>query len=76
MSMNTGEFVELAKSEFPEGTRVKLVQMYDAQPVPPGTYGTVAYVDDIGTIHVKWDNGSSLGLILGVDKFEKIFETS
>lgn len=76
MSMNTGEFVELAKSEFPEGTRVKLVQMYDAQPVPPGTYGTVDYVDDIGTIHVKWDNGSSLGLILGVDKFEKISKTS
>ena len=30
--------------------------------IPEGTKGTVLVVDDTGTIHVKWDNGSSLGI--------------
>ena len=34
---------------------------------PQGTRGTVTAVDDIGTIHVKWDTGSSLGIAYGVD---------
>ena len=42
------------------------------QPVPTGMTGTVTAIDDAGTIHVHWDNGSSLGLIPGTDLFEKI----
>ena len=34
----------------------------------PGTKGTVVCVDDIGTIHVHWDNGSSLGVAYGEDR--------
>ena len=45
--------------------------MDDSQAPPPGTKGTVAYVDDIGQIGVKWDTGSSLSLIPGVDSFSK-----
>lgn len=41
-------------------------------PVPAGTIGIVDHVDDAGTIHMKWENGSSLGLIEGQDKFEVI----
>ena len=51
------------------GTRVKLISMDDTQAPPNGTMGSVINVDDIGTIHVAWDNGSSLGLIPGVDMF-------
>ena len=43
--------------------------MDDIQAPPTGTLGTVRYVDDIGTIHIKWDNGSSLGLVIGEDRF-------
>ena len=64
--------VDLIKSRFPTGSRVRLIKMDDVQAPPKGTLGTVEYVDDIGTIHVAWDNGSGLGLILGVDLFEKI----
>jgi len=32
-----------------------------------GATGTVMHVDDIGTIHVAWDCGSTLGVVYGVD---------
>lgn len=38
--------------------------------VPPGTEGTVDSVDDAGTIHVDWDNGSRIGLLPKRDVFE------
>ena len=44
----------------------------DCHPVPDGTYGTVQFVDDAGTIHVGWENGSSLGLVPGEDQFAKV----
>jgi hypothetical protein len=57
---------------YPKGTRVRLLHMDDMQAPPVGTKGTVIYVDDIGTIHVRWDTGSSLGLIAGEDEFEVV----
>jgi uncharacterized protein DUF4314 len=36
----------------------------DPTPLPHGTEGTVQLVDDLGTVHVRWDNGISIGLIL------------
>lgn len=59
---------------FPKGARVRLVEMVDdPYPVPPGTEGIVVCVDDASQIHVRWANGSSLALIYGVDRFERIF---
>ena len=46
--------------------------MEDPYAVPSGTKGIVDHVDDIGTIHVNWENGSSLGLIVGEDQFKVI----
>lgn len=31
--------------------------------VPPGTEGTVTYIDPFGTVFVDWDNGAMLGLL-------------
>lgn len=36
----------------------------------PGDEGTVDHVDNAGTVHVRWDNGSNLGLIPGEDMWE------
>ena len=61
------------KEMYPKGTRVMLDSMDDdPRPVPPGTTGTVIAVDDIGTIHIAWDCGSSLGAVYGEDKVVKI----
>jgi gamma-glutamylcyclotransferase (GGCT)/AIG2-like uncharacterized protein YtfP len=52
------------------GMRVKLLSMEDPQAPAPGTEGTVQYIDDMGTIHVAWDTGCSLGLVPGVDEWK------
>ena len=57
------------------GTRVVLVKMNDPYTkLVPGTKGTVIGVDDIGTIHVNWDSGSSLGVAYGEDSCRRIEE--
>lgn len=59
------------KALFPAGTVIVLEKMDDIQAPKPGTKGIVDYVDDVGTIHVKWETGSSLGLIPDIDKFHR-----
>lgn len=61
------------KDKYPSGTRVRLVHMNDAYTkLIPGELGTVLGVDDLGTIHVSWDCGSSLGIAYGEDSCEVI----
>ena len=66
--------VEMIKKLYPIGSRIKLIYMNDEYAVPKGTIGTVDFIDDEGQIHMKWDNGRTLALIYGIDKFEKINE--
>lgn len=63
-------FVEKLRRELPEGTRVRLIRMDDIQAPPVGTLGTARGVDDIGSIMVSWDNGSSLSVVFGEDEIE------
>jgi hypothetical protein len=66
---------ELAKlrAEYPKGTNIKLIEMInDLAPVPSRTTGSVTEVDDTGSIHVEWENGRTLAIIPGTDKFTKI----
>ncbi len=60
--------IESLKEQFPIGSRVELIKMDDKQAPPIGTRGTVKGVDDIGSIMVAWDNGSSLNVIYGEDE--------
>ncbi len=64
---------EAIKEQYPKGTRVLLIQMGDdPNPVPPNTRGTVDFVDDIGTVFVKFDNGRRLGMAYGEDHYRKL----
>jgi hypothetical protein len=38
-----------------------------------GSTGVINYVDDTGTIFAKWEDGSSLGLLPGIDQFAIFF---
>lgn len=67
------KIVERIKKEYPSGTRVELVELNDPyRLLPAGLQGTVSCVDDTGTIHVDWDNGSHLGVVYGEDRCRKI----
>ena len=61
------ETVERLRKQYPVGTRVELLHMDDFQAPPVGTLGTVIGVDDIGSIMVRWDNGSGLSVAYGED---------
>lgn len=46
------------------GRRIRLLICRDTHTkLEAGALGTVSSVDDIGTVHVDWDNGSKLGLV-------------
>ena len=55
--------------------RIELVSTTDPYTsLKPGDKGTVDFVDDLGTIHVTWDNGILLGLVPGEDQFKILDE--
>ena len=69
-TMMNRKMVNFIKEQYPPGTRIRLNSMEDPYaPVAPGTEGEVDFVDDIGTIHMKWDNGRALGIVPGEDSF-------
>ena len=50
--------------------------MDDYCPIESGPCGTAELVDDAGTLHCKFDNGTTLGVIPGVDDFHIVSEDS
>ncbi|MCP1430442.1 hypothetical protein J3D45_002940 [Microbacterium foliorum] len=59
------------------GARVVLLRTADAHAgIAPLDEGTVESVDDAGTVHVLWNNGSRLGLIPNVDLWRKSDDTT
>lgn len=72
MRFPSREIVESIRKRYPIGSRVELVFMDDIQAPPVGTKGTVIGVDDIGSIMVSWDNGSSLSVAYGEDFCRRI----
>jgi len=52
------------------GMRIRMISMDDQYAVDEGIEGTIVRIDDLGTLHVKWDDGSSLGVIPEIDKYE------
>ena len=66
------DIVEQLRKSYPQGTRVELIRMDDAQAPPVGTQGTVLGVDDTGSLLMAWDNGSGLNVVYGEDVVRKI----
>ncbi len=67
------EELEALRAEYPPGCRVELVKMDDPyREMPPGLQGVVTGIDDTGSIHVDWQNGSSLAVVYGEDYAVKI----
>ena len=67
------ETVRRVREAYPPGCRVELVAMNDPYTkLPPGSLGTVEFVDDTGTVFIAWDSGSHLGAVYGEDKIRRI----
>ena len=46
--------------------------MNDPQAPPVGTHGTVVWVDDVGSLLMRWDTGSGLNVAYGEDVVKKV----
>ena len=76
MRLISREALQRLRERFRPGTRVELLRMDDAQAPPIGTMGSVIGVDDIGSIMVRWDSGSSLSVVYGEDSCRVIDEAN
>jgi hypothetical protein len=58
------------------GRRVRLVHCGDEHTrLEPGALGTVTFIDSMGTVHVRWDDGHQLGLVYEAgDRFDFVRE--
>lgn len=55
------------------GQRIRLIYTDDAYTrLVPGELGTIDFIDDAGTFHIKWDSGSYLGLVPDIDVWEYV----
>ena len=73
MQFPSESYLEQLRKKYPVGTKLQLISMRDEKyPILPGTTGVVTHIDDMGSIHLKWQNGSSLAIIPEVDSFRVV----
>lgn len=54
-------------SDYAKGDRVRFLGFGEPDPcscLRVGAKGTVSTVDDLGTVHVDWDDGGRLGMVV------------
>ena len=64
--------VKSLKQQYPKGTMIRLHSMNNEPDMPEGLVGWVTHVDDIGQIHMAWENGRSLPLVASEDSFQVV----
>ena len=75
MKCSNKGYLEQLRKQYPVGTKIQLISMRNEKyPVLPGTIGEVTHIDDAGSVHMKWQNDSSLALIPEVDSFRVVLE--
>ena len=73
MKFPSKETIARLRAEYPIGTRIELISMDDPySKLRPGDRGSVTGVDNTGTIFAKWDRGSGLGIVYGVDQIRRV----
>lgn len=72
MTIHDMERIQLIKEKYPTGTRILNKRLIDPFQNLDNMKGTVKSVDDMGGIHMVWDNGSSLALYEHEDDFSII----
>jgi hypothetical protein len=72
------EWIDKTPRQVEVGDRIELVSMPDdPDPIKAGTVGTVTSVDTrMDVVGVRWDDGRTLNLVLGVDSFNILNEGS
>lgn len=61
------------RENYPMGCRIELIKIRDPLcTMAPGTKGTVIGVNALGDLEVDWDNGSTLSVILAIDRVRKL----
>jgi len=74
-SIPSAEMINRLREQYPVGCRIELVKMNDHySKLKPGDRGSVLFIDSLGTIHLRWDCGSTLGLIIGEDRFRRVVD--
>ena len=69
MRFPSREQIAALRERYPHGTKVELLSMDDPQAPLTGTMGEILGIDGAGQLLVRWETGSSLSLIPGVDFF-------
>jgi AbrB family looped-hinge helix DNA binding protein len=67
--------VESLKKTYKKGDKVELVNMEsEAYLIPRGMKGKVIEVDDVGSVHIKWENGIEAAVLdIPGDAIKKIY---
>lgn len=73
MNQFESDLIATIREAWPRGTRIRLIETTDEYThLKRGAEGTVTSVDSMGTVHVRWDDDSGMGLIPGEDRWLKI----
>lgn len=66
--------LDFLRKQYPAGTSIQLIAMkapYSS--IHFGMVGRVTFVDDAGQIHVMWENGKTVPVVPGEDRFQVVW---